>query len=521
MSKIFNRTWLKPLRVVISLCFILGFIVLFSDIKAKIPSGTYVLFGYFQFLPSLLKFIGALSLTGAGFMVILVLTSFFGRVYCSTICPLGVLQDILGFVRKKVKGKKARYKYSKPLNYWRYGILGIAALSLFFTGIFLINILDPYANFGRIASDIYQPVFIGVSNLASKILPSVNIYSLQPVTQKAFHVNIFLASLTVLILLVVLVYYKGRIYCNTVCPVGTILGLLSRFSFFKIRIDQSSCIQCGKCQLVCKANCINIKEMKVDESRCVACYNCIPSCESLSIGYKYTLSRKPENKADIEDPGKRNFLKASALLLIASSGISKSFAQEHSPQSDFDNRGTATPPGSMNLEHFKDKCVACQLCVSSCPGKVLQPSFLQYGITGMMLPYMDYDKGFCNYECTKCGEVCPTGAIHALTKKEKKTSQIGVVKFVRQDCVVVTKNKSCGSCSEHCPTQAVHMVPYKGALTIPATNPDICIGCGACEHVCPAEPRLAIYVVANEAHKVAKEPVSEKIEVKETEEFPF
>jgi ferredoxin len=135
---------------------------------------------------------------------------------------------------------------------------------------------------------------------------------------------------------------------------------------------------------------------------------------------------------------------------------------------------------------------------------------------------MDNAVSFCNYECVKCTEICPTGALVPLTVEQKKTTQIGRVFFNRALCVVTTKEKACGSCSEHCPTQAVHMVPYKNNLTIPETNADICVGCGACEHVCPVtDPHAAIYVRGNKVHQMAQKPVTKKIKLQETEEFPF
>lgn len=516
-----NQKFLKPLRVIVSLFFLVGFIVLFSDLKARIPSGMYVFFGYFQFLPSILKFLGAFSIVASGFIIVILLTVLFGRVYCSTFCPLGVLQDMMGYVRKKIRGNKSRFRYTKPLNILRYSILSLALISLLFSGILAINLLDPYSNFGRIASSIYQPVFISISNILSRILTSIDIHSVQLMTQKAFHADVFIAAISVFLLLSIMVYYRGRLYCNSICPVGAILGLLSKVSFFKIKIDQSNCIQCGKCQLVCKANCINVKEMKVDESRCVSCFNCIPSCENSSIGYKFSLKGKVSTENIKEGASKRKFLKAGLFYLFSVPLMPKVLADNTNNDINYENKGTASPPGSLSIEHLKDKCVGCQLCISACPTKVLQPSFLEYGFTGMMLPRMDFKSGFCNYECTKCGEICPSGAILSLAKEDKKLTRVGVVKFIKDDCVVVTKDKSCGSCSEHCPTQAVHMVPYKNGLTIPEIDKDICIGCGACEHVCPAEPRLAIFVIADKIHQTAKSPVSEKVEVEKTEGFAF
>ena len=118
----------------------------------------------------------------------------------------------------------------------------------------------------------------------------------------------------------------------------------------------------------------------------------------------------------------------------------------------------------------------------------------------MMLPKLYFDHGFCNYDCTICSEVCPTGAILPLTIEEKHATQMGKVHFVIENCIVYTDETNCGACSEHCPTQAVSMIPYKDSLTIPHTETEICVGCGGCEYVCPAIPYKAIYVEGVEKH---------------------
>lgn len=231
--------------------------------------------------------------------------------------------------------------------------------------------------------------------------------------------------------------------------------------------------------------------------------------------------REDASNTDFTDKSKRNFLKAGILALVSTPLITKA-NDPKVKQHNFELRGPISPPGSLSVDHLKGKCIGCQLCISTCPSKVLQPSFMQYGFTGMMMPLMDNTISFCNYECVKCTEVCPTGALVPLTAEQKKTTQIGRVFFNRNLCVVKKKEKSCGSCSEHCPTQAVYMVPYIKGLTIPETNTDICIGCGACEYACPvSDPHVAIYVIPNKVHQTALKPVTEKIKVEETEEFPF
>lgn len=178
------------------------------------------------------------------------------------------------------------------------------------------------------------------------------------------------------------------------------------------------------------------------------------------------------------------------------------------------------PPGAISFDHLREKCISCHLCVSKCPSHVIKPAFLEYGLGGIMQPKLFFDRGFCNYDCTFCGDVCPTGAILPLTKEEKNHTQMGKVKFIMENCIVYYDETSCGACSEHCPTQAVRMVPYKGVLTIPETDTSICVGCGGCEYVCPAIPFKAIYVEGLTTQNIV-EIKKEKVEETVIDDFGF
>ncbi|MBN1597747.1 MAG: 4Fe-4S binding protein [Bacteroidales bacterium] len=522
-----NQRWLRKVRISVALLFFSGFIIIFSDVTAKLPWELTVSFTYFQLIPSFIRFINVGGVLATGFIIILFITFLSGRVYCSVFCPLGIMQDILAFLRRKIPFlSKMKLRFKKPLNILRYSILALFIISLFFTGIISVNLLDPYANFGRIASNLYQPFFIAANNILSKILMAVGISSIQPIIQKIFYPLPFLFGLTIFLLISVMVFFRYRLFCNSICPVGAILGLVSKVSFLKIRINSNSCTRCGNCQVVCKTNCINIKNLTIDESRCVSCFNCITSCNDESIGYKNTWRSFGAKSLETTSSSKRDFIKA-GLLFFAVQPIFANTNDDHDYEKGskgrFCQRGPISPPGSLNIEHLKDYCVGCQLCISVCPSKVLQPAFLEYGFIGMMLPRMNNKTGFCNYECTRCGEVCPTGAITALTKEQKETVQIGKVYFKQNLCIVESEGTACGSCSEHCPTQAVHMVPYKNELTIPEINPDICVGCGACEYACPVEdPHVAIWVIPNKVHEKAQKPqIQEQVETGEIEDFPF
>jgi formate hydrogenlyase subunit 6/NADH:ubiquinone oxidoreductase subunit I len=175
----------------------------------------------------------------------------------------------------------------------------------------------------------------------------------------------------------------------------------------------------------------------------------------------------------------------------------------------------ASPPGSKSIEHFTSNCVACHLCVSRCPTRVLQPSLLEYGLASIMQPVMDYGTGFCEYQCNICSQVCPTGAILPLKLEEKQRSQIGTSHFIKDRCIVFTDGTACGACAEVCPSGAVRMVRHTEELTKPETDENICIGCGNCEFACPVLGGKAIYVVGKEVHdlvpKSAYAPKAEQV----------
>lgn len=515
---------LKTIRVVCSIVFILAIAALFVDFRELIPTVWADRILFLQFIPSVIKFITVTAIAATGFILVLILTALFGRVYCSVICPLGVFQDVFSWIAKNI-GLFKRYKFRKPLNYLRYPLLALTVIALLFGSMMILNLLDPYSSFGRIFSDIIRPGIIMANNGLAGIFEKFDMYFLYRLNLNLITWRTILIPVITLVLIIWLSLYFGRLYCNAICPVGTVLGLLSRFSLFKIKMDAGTCTKCGKCSVACKSSCINVKTLEVDNSRCVACYNCISVCSESSI--KYTLPGRDQKRSPAATDGrKRDFIGKTLLYGAALAGVSrKLLAQEESnrPAGNIPNpkNHPISPPGSISLQHFKDRCTACHLCVSVCPTSVLQPSFLEYGFMGMSQPHMDFRVEYCNFECVKCGEVCPTGAIMPLTIEEKKLEQTGQVHFIIEKCIVYTDKTSCGSCSEHCPTQAVRMIPYENELTIPETDTSICIGCGACEFACPVKPHTAIFVDGNEIHQVAKEPHVEEMKLETQEDFPF
>ena len=160
------------------------------------------------------------------------------------------------------------------------------------------------------------------------------------------------------------------------------------------------------------------------------------------------------------------------------------------------------PPGALSLQNMAQHCTGCQLCVSECPNGVLRPST---DLLHLMQPVMSYERGYCRPECTRCSDVCPAGAIKPLDEVEKSSIQIGHAVFIKKNCVAITDGVECGNCARHCPAGAIEMVPLDAddeeGPYVPAVNEQACIGCGACEYVCPARPFSAIMVEGHEVHK--------------------
>lgn len=514
---------LKKFRVVVALLVGLAFCLLFIDFRNWIPVSVLRPMAEIQFVPALLRTVRVGLLAAVVLVALLVVTLLTGRTYCSFLCPLGIFQDVLSRIGKKFKLTK-KYSFSKAMSWLRYGLLALTTVVFLSGSVPSLNLLDPYSIFGRIFSYLAQPLVVLMNNLLALILNSFDNFSVYAIKLTLVHWQILLWTGGYMGIIAVLSLRRGRLYCNTVCPVGTLLGLVSRVSVFKVKLNDN-CTSCGKCAKVCKAECIDAKAQTVDSSRCVTCFNCLEVCNFNAI--KFNTKKVKLQPADIQgvDLSKRQFFKkvvtGSAMLTAAIGKASAVDIKSNKGLTPLNRQHHASPPGSESLGHFNSTCTGCSLCVTACPTNVLQASMLEYGLAGMMQPFMDFNNGLCNYDCTACSSACPTGAIFQLSVEQKKKTQIGVAKFIKANCIVETHGTDCGACSEHCPTKAVNMVPYKGKLVIPEVKEDICVGCGACEHACPVSPYKAIFVDGHLLHQEAKPPKVKKAKIEIEEDFPF
>jgi polyferredoxin len=509
---------LVKIRIVISLLVFTLFLLLFlGGEKLSVFLSSTLL--PFQFVPALIRILTKpATLFIFGFVSVFVVTLIFGRVYCSFLCPMGSLQDIFIALSRKI-GWRKKHSYQRPLNWLRNSVLGLTIVTAAMGSMSLLNLLDPYSLTGRLITQFALPLFFWIYNTVVSLLTNFNIYLFSKETAY-LPLLVWLATFGFFILIMVMSVRYGRLYCNTLCPVGTLLGLISRISLFKFVIDDTSCHECVRCAGVCKAGCIDPQSAMIDQSRCVNCFNCLFACPQSIVSYRPSWRKA---KGGTWSPARRGFLIGSvaaggSALFMLNSNIRNLLSAVPSPKIP-----PITPPGSVSLAHFTQSCSACHLCVSACPTKVITPSFLDYGIGGLLQPLMNYSKSFCDYECNICGRVCPTGAILPLSLEEKKFTQIGTVDLLKEKCVVYVDKNNCGACGEVCPTHTISFID-KGNILYPETDTQYCIGCGACEKACPTTPK-SIVVRPNPVHKKAAKYIAKASPVLQKKapdkDFPF
>ena len=488
---------LRRIRTLLAVVVLVGITLLFLDFTGTLHTWLSWL-AKIQLLPAVM------ALNVVVIVALALLTLVFGRIYCSIICPLGILQDVLARLRRK----KNKYFYSREVRWLRYPVLVVFIVAALAGVGSLFQLLAPYSAFGRIATMLLQPLWMLGNNVLGFLAERADSYAFYTVDVWMKSLPVFIVALVTLVVLVVLSWRGGRTYCNTICPVGTVLSFLARFSWLKIRFDEERCKNCSMCSRNCKAACIDYKTHSVDYSRCVVCGNCISSCKFGALKYSRGEVRGTRcEDTQATDQGKRSFLVGAALVTTAAMAQKKEKLMdgglaEIEDKVQPERQTPLTPPGSLSFNHYAQHCTGCQLCVSECPNNVLRPTT---DLMHLMLPVMSYERGYCRPECTRCSEVCPAGAIKLVDKPEKSSIQLGHAVFVEKNCVAVTDGVECGNCERHCPAGAIEMVALREddeeSPWVPAVNESACIGCGACEYVCPARPFSAIMVEGHEVHK--------------------
>ena len=488
---------LRKIRITLAALFFVGITLLLLDFTGTLHHWLGWM-ARVQFLPAVL------ALNAVVIIALLLLTLVFGRIYCSVICPLGVMQDVISHFNRR----KNRFTHSPALTWLRLAMLVVLVVAVALGIGSLVALLAPYSSYGRIATNLLQPLYLWCNNGLASIAEHYESYAFYSREVWLRSLPTFIIALLTLCIIGVLAWRGGRTYCNTICPVGTVLGYVARFSWLKVYFDADKCRSCSLCSKNCKASCIDYKSHTVDYTRCVACGNCLDKCkfDALHYGHPKKQGSKSEKQAPATDQARRAFLVGGAIV-AADVALAQAGKKVDGGLAVIEDKQPArrtvplTPPGSQSAANMARHCTACQLCVAKCPNDVLRPST---DLKTLMQPTMSYERGFCRPECTRCSEVCPAGAILPIDVAQKSGIQIGHAVWVRDNCVILADGVECGNCARHCPSEAIMMVPSDPnndeSPMVPAVDRAKCIGCGACEYVCPARPFSAIYVEGNEQH---------------------
>jgi len=457
-------------------------------------------------------------------LVILLPTLFLGRFFCGWICPMGTLQHFVGSRQSEAKrGKKRiesnRYKRWQTVKY----VVLIAGLVAAFFGSAVIGWLDPFSLLVRSFGLSLLPAFnyavhallnplehskIAIIKSTGGILHAILQATVLDLRQPQFFQGISLGILFLAILAASL--RVTRFWCRAICPLGALLGAVSRWSILGLHKDPETCNNCNRCELNCQGGDDPIGGALWRKSECHMCMNCVGSCPEHSLTFRIFRNEKEVASPDL---GRRRTLTglaagaAAVPLMRATAGIGKSRHER-----------LLRPPGALDESEFLSRCIRCGECMKVCPNTALQPTFEEAGLAGLWSPTLVPRIGYCEPSCVLCSEVCPTGAIWQITPKEKgwvvgvgagqqnQPIRLGTAFYDRSRCLPWAMATDCIVCEEWCPVspkaiyvQEAQVIDSEGnvkTLKQPRIDPSRCVGCGACEYACPLQEHPAVYVTS-------------------------
>ncbi|WAC07493.1 MAG: 4Fe-4S binding protein [Thermodesulfobacteriota bacterium] len=497
---------LSSLRRLSQLFFVILFLILFRKTDyAGTDQLPYAVNIFFRLDP----LVAASVMLGAEVIITLVLysvivvflTLLFGRFFCGWVCPLGSLLDLChGLIPQQKKGSRGRFKS------WKYLLLTLILTFAFF-GLPLVGYFDPFSILVRSMTIVLDPFLYWIVStpfdFLYKVAPgwitkaSELIYAqlkqfILPYNQKVYTLTSM--SLIIFLLIFALEKVERRFWCRNLCPLGGLLALLSRFSFLRGYI-QETCNDCQSCNKVCRMEAID-SQMRIIPEDCNLCLDCRDLCLNKSVSFKF---KRPSEKLPSLGVSRRAFVGT----LFA--GIILPAFFKVRADTKMANPSLIRPPGAINERKFLNRCIRCGGCMKVCPTNALHPSLFEAGAEGIFAPRLIPRIGFCEFNCTLCGQVCPTGAINRLVLKEKQKTVIGTTYFDKNRCLPYAKGIPCIVCEEHCPTpdkaiklrEAQVFNPEGKTVTIkqPYLIDRFCIGCGICENKCPVEGTAAVIVL--------------------------
>jgi len=494
---------LVRIRHLVQISFLVLFVyILWSSthpLTGALPSGTF-----FKADP-LIMVMTALServwLPGLGVaFAMLGLTLLFGRFFCGWVCPLGTMMDITSRILRRDRWE--RRVSTRRLRYFKFGILSVVFLAAL-AGIQVAWVLDPMVITGRFVSlNLIPAVTKGIDSafvFAMTTLGArdtlIDVYRWLNESLLGVQVHFFANAGAILVFFIGIlatVALSPRFWCRCVCPLGAFYALFAKAACVRRLVD--ICKHCTLCINRCRMGAIE-GVAKFDKGECILCMDCVYDCpyHGTRFGIVARIKAKPTDPGAAK-PGlsRRSFLWLLGIPLVA---LGRRALADKGAEA-----GVIRPPASLPETEFLDRCVRCGNCMKVCVTNGLQPLMLEEGPEGLWTPRLVPEIGYCEHQCTLCGEVCPTGAIRRLGVEEKKRTRLGLAVVDRSVCISWAHGKECLVCEEHCPVaeKAIKVERHLGAAGVvvgaPVVDPNLCVGCGICQNKCPARPDRAIRV---------------------------
>ena len=448
-----------------------------------------------------------------------------GRFFCGWICPLGAINHFFSSFKPERKGMKRieSNRFKKWMHVKYYILFAMLALALFTS--LQAGLLDPIPFLVRSLATGIMPavdyaargvldacystdsaILHGVANIGYTVLGGT-ILSYKP---QYFNHGVIIGVIFLFIL--VMNRFITRFWCRGICPLGAFLGLISRYSIFGMKKAHVNCDDCNRCLLHCQGGCDPQGRIPVKQADCLLCFNCEGVCPKNAVKFEFFPNQNAESIRPLPDLKRRRVMESVAAGVVAlplmrsSLGLDKNF-----------NDLLIRPPGSLEEKEFLARCIRCGQCMKACPTNSIQPTLFEAGVEGLWTPMLVMRVGSCEYNCVQCSQVCPTGAIWKMTEDEKlgktarpgvsgepKPVKIGTAFYDRGRCLPWAMDIPCIVCEEFCPVSPKAIWVIEEEMTksdgsvitvqLPRVDVDRCVGCGACENVCPVQDRPAIYV---------------------------
>ncbi|MBU4342676.1 MAG: 4Fe-4S binding protein [Candidatus Omnitrophica bacterium] len=486
------------LRRLSQACFLALFIYILwpttYPLQGILPADTF--FKINPFVMIFTSISGRVILPGIIFsLIMLALTLIVGRFFCGWVCPLGTIIDACGAISKR-KTKLTQSK-NKTLRSIKFYILAVIAI-FSFIGIQIAWVFDPIVITARFVSlNLIPAVTLGFDKVFIFFIRQFNFYGplydfYRALKSLFLGVNVYYFSHSGIIFIFFLLIacstlLAKRFWCRAICPLGAMYSLVARISFLRRIIEE--CAGCLKCKTNCRMAAIN-DDLSYQKGECILCMDCIYDCPTHKTRFAWSLPVPPRRCNNASQPlhlrggtTRREFI---FLMLASFLSLGLGFGKKAAVSK------VIRPPGVLKEQEFLDRCIRCGNCMKVCITNGLQPSIFECGLDGIWTPRLVPEIGYCEYQCTLCGNVCPTGAIPRLSLEEKKKTRLGVAEVDRSICLVWAHNKECLVCEEHCPVSDKAIKLTEGFK--PYVDPRLCVGCGICQNKCPVRPQRAIKV---------------------------